>query len=165
MRFDIEVAGEKQVSRELISRAERALHPWPFWNAAAEFLMRVEKAQFDTDGAYASGGWDPLEPRTIAKKRKLGMPHPERPLHGTGRMERSLTERGHGAQKLRISENELVFGSFVTYLKFHQSPRPRNVIPLRRVLELTALDKKFIERGMTLWVTRGKVLPGLGGHP
>lgn len=165
MRFDVEVFGEKLVSRELISRGERALHPWPFWNAAAEFLMRVEKAQFDTDGAYASGGWDPLELSTIASKRARGLPHPERPLHGTGRLEDSLTKRGHPAQKLRISENELVFGSFATYLKYHQSPAPRHHLPRRQVLQLTTLDKKFIERGMSLWVTRGTVLPGLGGHP
>lgn len=163
MRFDIEIAGEKQVSRELISRAERVEHPWPFFNAAAEFLMRVERAQFDTDGAYASGGWDQLQPRTIATKARMGMPHPTRPLHGTGRLEDSLTKRGHLSQKLFITENELVFGSWVSYLKYHQSPRPRNIIPLRRVLELTKLDKKFIERGMSMWVTRGTVLPGLGG--
>ncbi len=162
MRFEVEVLGEKLVSRELISRGERALHPWPFWNAAADFLIRVEKAQFATDGAYASGGWDDLELSTIAKKRREGMPFPERPLHGRGDMEQSLTQRGNSMQKLRMTENELVFGSHVKYLKYHQSPAPRTVIPRRTPLDMTKLDKKHLERGMARWVSRGEVHHYLG---
>jgi phage gpG-like protein len=178
MQIEIDVVGDKQVSRELISRGDRAMHPAPFFNAAADFLMRVERAQFGLDGAYASGGWDDLADSTIAQKRRKGYAEPERPLHGSGRLERSLTQRGNPLQKLQISEHQMVFGSWLSYLKYHQRgaqalrysvfgrPLAHPVewhLPQRRVLELTTLDRKRIERAASLWVARGTLLKGFGG--
>lgn len=156
MRLEIDVFGEKLVSRKLLFRAERLEDASPFFEGVATFLTRVEKAQFDTEGAYASGGWDELAESTIRQKARKGQS--DRILVAEGLLERSLTVPGHHAQKREVSDTQLVFGSRVPYLKYHQSPAPRRHLPRRKAIELTEMDKKHIERALSLWVTRGKVV-------
>lgn len=167
VRLDIGIAGDQQFVRRMQLRHERVAHAYPLFSAVADFLLRVDRAQFDLDGAYGGKGWDPLKPATIARKARRG--EDLRIMRATGMLERSLTKRGAPEQLLRIGDQEMTFGTHVPYAKYHQSLLPRTSdLPRRPLLQLTTLDRKHIERAIALWVSRGTILPGLatpGGGP
>ena len=159
MLFEIEVYGEKQLSREMLFRAWRAENGRSFFESMRDFLVRVERAQFATEGAYGSGGWEPLALSTIRQKRAKGVADPSRILVESGLLRESLVRKRGRMSKRIITDTQLVFGTHVPYAKYHQSPAPRGPdLPRRPLIDLTQLDKKHIERAASLWVTRGELL-------
>jgi phage gpG-like protein len=65
-------------------------------------------------------------------------------LRATGALFESLTRRFDGRHIERVSEDSLRFGTLVPYATFHQSTRPRRVMPYRPPVGLTEADKRAI---------------------
>lgn len=137
MRLSLDVFGDVQVDRELLRFADRAVDARPAWDAIMHQLGVLEREQFDSQGARASGGWAPLAPSTVADKARRGLD--PRILHATGKLRASLTEPA-GPDAIRESlPNAMRYGTSVPYARFHQQGTGRT--PQRREIELTATDR------------------------
>lgn len=155
MRFDFEIAGDKQVSRRLLRLGEYAGDASPVFSSIADYMMDETAAQFDSQGGHASGGWEKLKPKTVAAKARRGLD--PRILHAHGFLELSLTHRGDSNQILRISADELVFGSKLPYAGAHQNPRPGSPLPRRRPIEFTEGARREIVKRIQRYVITGEV--------
>lgn len=151
MELRIEVFGEQQASRELLRFSQRVDDMSPAFEAVADEFLRLEHAQFATEGGYASGGWRPLAPSTVARKARLRLD--PRILHATLRLRRSLTERGPDHVR-RIGPSELFVGSRVPYGVYHQHGTHR--MPRRRPVEFTERDKANMVRVIQRFIVHGE---------
>lgn len=142
MRLELDVFGDTQLSRDLLRFGERAADASPAFRQIADDLRDIERRQFASEGGFASAGWDPLAPSTIARKALLGLD--PRILRATGALEASLTNRGDDAHVEMIGTQELIFGTDVDYAKFHQKGTSR--MPRRRPIELRETDRRDIVR-------------------
>lgn len=153
----ISINGDVQLQRRVKETVWRVTDAEPVWRAIMDYLTGVEQRQFNSDGKASSGGWQQLAESTIAEKTAEGMPHPDRPLHGWGDLEDSLTRRGEGGGAVRIIEQlYMIFGTQIEYAKYHQGNEVRTRIPLRRFLELTEYQRKTIAKWYQQFVVTGK---------
>ena len=141
MRLEISLAGDVQVSRELLRFAGRIEDASPAFRWIADDLKAWEKKQFRTKGRYASGGWADLKDATIAQKRRHPNPvvraNATNPLRATGRLMESLTGGNEEYFEL-VQPHQLVVATLVPYAKFHQRGKG---VPQRRPLEVRARDR------------------------
>jgi hypothetical protein len=155
VRFVFEVAGDRQIDRELLRVGDRAVDASPAFEAIGVRLLEIEREQFDSQGGRGSGGWKPLKPATIREKARRG--EDPRILHRTRRLVMSLTERGSSDQIFEVSADGLVFGSRLPYAGAHQNPRPGNPLPQRRPVEFTETDRRDIVKTLQRWIMTGEV--------
>lgn len=135
MRIEIGLAGDKQVSRQLLRIGDRAVAAAPAFDLMATWLMGLEREQFESEGRRSSGGWAPLAQSTIdAKGGDSSI------LFRTGAEMASFTERGDPNQTLWVTDDFLLFGSKLDYPGYQQSGTSR--MPQRRPLELTEADRR-----------------------
>lgn len=139
LQLDVEVFGERIMSRHMLSRADRIDDFGPAFRRIADLLRNVARKQFDSEGEYASGGWKPLAEATVERKRKAGLD--PRILHATGALRDSLTGRGAGHIQ-KVLPQALHWGSSVAYGKFHQSGTSR--MPQRRPFNLREPDRRAV---------------------
>jgi phage gpG-like protein len=131
MDMMIEVLGDKPVARRL-GRIKHNVENWDdVWPEVAQHLAAGAKKQFDSHGMYGSGGWAPLAPSTLARKRALGQPADI--LRATGRLEDSLTVPSHNEHVEIELGDSLWWGTLVPYAKYHQQGSGR--LPRRRPVE------------------------------
>lgn len=152
MRLELNVVGDQQVNRELLRFAHRAVDARPLWDRIILDLRALEEEQFASQGARASGGWQPLADSTIARKAAKGRQEPSRILVDSGDLLKSLTEHGDD-NAVRVSENdEMRFGTRLSYAEFHQLGHG---VPQRRFLELTETDRHqtFVQQAHRFLVT------------
>lgn len=160
MNFTIEIFGDKQVDRDLLRFRERSMNMAPAFAALAADFLQQETRQFDSEGAYASGGWVPLRPSTIAKKAAAGQDL--RILHATLAMQRSLTVPGAPGQVRRITRDEMFVGTDVRskkgfpYPAVHQKPI-RSPLPRRRPVELRATTRREWIKALQHYLVYGLV--------
>lgn len=141
MRLEIETLGEKAVARDLIGIGARAVDIEPAMGDVADELRRATVRQFDSQGAYGSGGWEPLAASTVEQKRQAGLD--PRILHATRRLRDSLTESGHPDAVVVPSRDGLSFGTTVPYAGYHQHGRG---VPRRRPLQLPEAVRRAVVR-------------------
>lgn len=148
MDLQIEVFGDVQVNRKLLRFNDRAQDASPAFRTIAGNLRDWETRQFATEGAFASGGWDPLSPSTVTTKAREGLS--PRILEATGALRESLTSRTDAGHVEIIGRQELVFGTQSPSARFHQRGTSR--MPRRRPLEIRARDRadmvKTLQRHM-----------------
>lgn len=154
MKIVFEVAGDRQIEREILRVGERAVDARPAWYLVADLFMRETARQFETEGAYASGGWAPLKQATLHRKELRG--EDPRILHATGALRASLTLRGDPFMVLDAQPGELVFGSKLPYAAAHQSPRPGSRLPRRRPLEFTEQARRDTVKIIQRWIITGE---------
>lgn len=159
MRVDISVAGDVQLSRELLRIADRTVNAKPAFERLLDYLADHEREQFDSSGGLASGGWPGLADSTI--KRKLASTDPvvrgnaNKVLRATEALMDSLTSRSGGGDALRAAESdELLFGTTVSYARFHQRGEG---VPRRRPLELRESDRQHIVRTLQRYLLTGQL--------
>lgn len=150
MRLDFDVFGERQVSRRLLRVSAAAANASPAFNRIVDRLEEISEEQFDTQGSRAQA-WPPLAQTTLARKRALGLDH--RILHATGALRESLTG-GEGGQRI-VTDDFLVFGTTLEYAGVHH--KGGNVIPQRRVIDLTERDRKEMVRTLQRWMMTGQL--------
>lgn len=155
MRINLDIAGDRQLSRELLRVGERGQDMRPAFTAIGTFWLDETREQFNTEGGHASGGWKPLAPETVRRKALAGLD--PRILRATGALFTSLTERGRKGSLLRITKNELRFGSTLPYAAVHQRPKASNRLPQRRPVELTEAARKESVRILQRWIVTGKL--------
>lgn len=156
MRFELDILGEKQVSRDLMRFGERADDMTPALSELADDFLRIEKKQFRSQGGYASGGWAPLAPSTLLAKAQRGLD--PRKLHATLALRRSLTSRG-GDHVRRIYPDRMEVGTQVDYAIFHQHGTSR--MPRRRPVELRGSDRRRWIKVLQRFLVYGEVGGGL----
>lgn len=155
MRILFEVAGDKQISREILRVGERAGNVTLAWPAVASLFREETQLQFDTEGQYASGGWKPLKPETLRRKRAKGQD--ERILRASGDLFASLTQRNDLNQIVEMRPTEFVFGSRLPYAGVHQNPKPSNPLPRRRPLEFTEPARRQTVKIVQRYIVTGEV--------
>jgi phage gpG-like protein len=133
VRVEVSLAGDKQVSRELLRFGERAIAAKPAFEAIGELLITIEREQFATQGQAESGGWAPLAESTLRYKTGPSI------LDETGELRASLTERGDPHQIFDVGDEFLLFGTDVEYAGYHQTGTTR--MPRRRPLELREMHR------------------------
>lgn len=138
MRIVFEVAGDKQLDREILRVGDRAVDAAPAFAAIADLWISETREQFNTQGRHGSGGWAPLSPATMMQKRgrfaRGEIQHLEI-LRATDRLRDSLVDRGSDDMVLDIQPGSLTYGTKVPYAGFHQTGTRR--MPRRRPVELT----------------------------
>lgn len=129
LRLELDVFGDVQLARELLRVGEHADDLAPAFRSIADYWRDLEREQFGSQGATGSGGWPPLAPSTIARKGHATI------LVDTETLRDSLTDAGDERHIEHVTSDELVFGTSVSYAKYHQRGTSRT--PQRRPIELT----------------------------
>lgn len=136
MRFTFAVEGEAQVDRTLARFAENVGDATPVWNKLADRFASIETRQFDSEGAYGSGGWPALSPKYAAWKSRH---FPGAPiLVRSGALRDSLTSRPFGIEVIR--PESMTIGSGIEYGRYHQGGAGNN--PQRRPVELPENERR-----------------------
>lgn len=152
LNISLSLDGDVQFNRTLIGISDRADDMRGGFQAAADVIMEAEKRQFATQGAFGSGGWQPLAPATVAMKQALGLDNGI--LDRTGILRRSLSIKGSSGQVLVIAPHQFVFGTSVEYAGFHQNGRG---VPTRKPLELPESTRKDIVKTIQRFWIEGRV--------
>lgn len=157
VRVEINVLGERQVNRRLLRWSERAGNARPVWGVVAEYLMRVEARQFDTEGAASGHPWAPLKESTIKAKERLGL-RPEI-LRATDALRNALTIPGDSNQKIILGKSTMVFGvkgDPAGYGPILMKTKPGIDRP-RKPVDLTEYNRRACVKMIQLWIARGVV--------
>lgn len=145
MRLVIDSLGQQAVARDLLGIGARAVDVEPAMRAILGQLRRAEVRQFDSQGAYGSGGWPELAPSTIARKQAAGLD--SRILHATLRLRDSLT-RAADTDELAIPRHDgLDFGTLVPYARYHVKKRPPVQLPDGERREMVRTLQRFVITG------------------
>lgn len=141
--FQIEFAGEVQLSRVLSRVTDRAQNLRPFLDRIGEYLREVAQEQFESEGGR-SRAWRPLSPGYAAQKlARFGQ---RSILVATGDLRDSLSRTGGRHIEQVIGEDSLKFGTSVPYASYHQGGTER--MPQRRILDLVEDDRQHIMRDL-----------------
>lgn len=141
---DIEVFGEPVLRRRLLRMADRMTDAREAFRQVVRILERATRRNFSSRGAYGGSPWPALKPATIARKRRLGQD--VRILRATGRLFESLVDSSSSDHVESIGREVLRWGSNVAYGVYHQSRRPRRVIPFRPPVRLPEHDRRSAMR-------------------
>jgi hypothetical protein len=155
IRFDIEMYGDRVISRELTRFGHHAMDARPAFNAIADHLIASEKQRFATKG---DGTWAELAATTRARKAASGDPqvraNANRVLVATGALRRSFTVRGAPGQVLIVEPRFMVFGSKLRTAEWHQRGTSR--MPARKPLGFTEASKRKSVRMLQRWIVAGE---------
>lgn len=134
VRLTFSVFGEDQIDRTL-ARFEVVEDMRPAWYVLQQRFLAMERRQFDSEGAFGSGGWAPLSP---AYARWKAAHYPGQPiLQREGDLVASLTE---GPAVAVLEPQLLVLGSDVEYGHYHQAGAGH--LPRRRPVEFTEAERR-----------------------
>lgn len=95
-----------------------------------------EARQFETEGAYGSGGWEPLAESTLVHKSQEGFPMAI--MVRTGRLKESLVGKAGGTIE-ELRPLSLRLGTSVPYAGYHQDGT--DAMPQRRLIDLPEEQK------------------------
>lgn len=151
VRFTFTVEGETQIDRTLARFSEAASDARPLWDALADRFAAMERRQFDTEGAYGSGGWPALSPDYAAWKAAH---YPGKPiLERSGALRESLTRRPFGVEV--IDARAIAVGSGIDYGRFHQAGADN--LPQRRPVEFPESERRTWVRLIQRFIVTGTV--------
>lgn len=141
-QFVIDVAGDTQVMRGFSRMADNVKDlSEAFREIVQDFHERVETQQFESEGRYGSGGWQPLTPRYAERKEKE---YPGTPIMvRTGLLKESLLGQNPYSRE-DIKPLEMRVGTQVGYAKFHQKGTKKKgtkKMVARPLIQLTEADK------------------------
>lgn len=146
--------GVTEVSRRFAARAERVGDLTPAWPEVDKVFHLLVQQQFASAGAQGGERWPELARRTQLERAREGY-GPKRPiLVRTGDLQRSLTTLNGDA----ISVHHPTYyarGTGVEYFRYHQSRKPRKVIPRRAAIELSAKAKDALLRPIRIYLRGG----------
>jgi hypothetical protein len=150
MRLTIDSQGEELISRDLFGMAGRAADVRPAMVEIRDLIWDATSRQFASEGAFGSGGWEPLASSTVEAKERAGLDR--RILHATLRMERSVT--GDSPESIAVASRDgLDMGSSVPYTIHHQTGTDR--MPRRRPMQLPDRVRQDAPRIVVRHVRRG----------
>lgn len=153
LRFTLDVLGETQVDRAFLRVSDAARNLTPLFERLVKELQEVEKLQFESEGAYGSGGWAELSEATIESKQRRGMDNGI--LRATNALYNSLTGSGSGSI-VDVSAEWLRYGTAIPYAGFHQSGT--SLMPQRRVVQLPEGERRNLVKIIQQYILTG-VMP------
>lgn len=155
MRFEIEMYGDKLISRELTTIGRRGMDVSPAFHEIADQFRASEGRRFQTKG---NGTWPELAASTRARKAGSADPvvraNRAKVLEATGRLRRSLTVKGNPDQVDIIEPQFMVFGSKLQVAEWHQRGTRRMVA--RKPLGFTETGKRHAIRTIQRFVVTGE---------
>lgn len=156
MEIKLEAFGDTQLDRELLRFQDRGDDFSPMFESLAEDFYSIERAQFASEGRFASAGWAPLSSAYAARKARL---HPGKTiLRATDALFESLT--GGAGSTRRITNDEMYLAGAAHGI-FHQRGTRR--MPRRRPVELRIQDRNRWIKTMQRFIVTGEVSGGLTG--
>jgi phage gpG-like protein len=136
VQLAIYTLGVEAVARDMLRFSGRARDLSPAMGEVLDLIRDSERRQFDSQGSYGSGGWQPLAASTRKQKARLNLD--SRILRATGEMFDDLT--GDGAGQIAVARHDgLDFGTTLPHAKFHQQGRG---VPKRPVVQLPERDRR-----------------------
>lgn len=140
------IEGEDHLLRNL-EGIEKDLADWrDAFSKAGSYLQKTFRDNFYVQGALLEKPWAPLKETTIAAKIRRGEPYPAMPLLGSGKMSEAFRAE-YGMYHVRVFNP-------IEYFKYHQSNKPRRVIPRRVMISLTEKMKQKIIKMFQLRVEK-----------
>lgn len=138
LELRIEEFGDVQLSRSLLRFGDVAGDMRPAFRRIASRFAQVGEQQFDSEGQFGSGGWDPLAASTIAAKGNDTI------LVDEGDLRESLTgdDDRPGVRRVRIEPDELEWVSLDPKGRFHQRGTSR--MPKRPPFELPERERRGV---------------------
>ena len=136
----------------------------PIWPVIEDDFYAMEKDQFRSEGAEGGERWQELSAEYAEWKEAH---YPGKPiLERTGDLKASLTS-GSDPNAVKVEKRkELTLGSKVPYAIYHQSPKPRKVLPRRPEIMLNEQFKRATMRNIHAYLvqmaTRSGFRSGLG---
>lgn len=131
--WDIE--GSKQLSRVLKGIGDGIKDWTPAFKESSEELAKIFANEvFDTEGRQIGEKWKALKPSYLAAKRKAG--YSGGILERTGEMRKSF--------KSQFSGSDGRIWNAATYFQYHQSDKPRKVLPRRVMMKLGENEKQIV---------------------
>lgn len=152
MEFTFDASGDQLVSRKLLRYADRATNAQPAFESIADTLRGYEKRLFDSGGASGGAPWDSLAPSTVRAKAAAGLD--PRVLRATNALRNSLALKDDKNHQEIVTENQLVFGSTLPYVAYHQRGRG---VPKRRPIQFNENQKKYILKKLQRFLATGEV--------
>lgn len=139
LELRIEAFGTTQLSRRLLRFGDAAGDMSPAFHRIVDIFAEVGWKQFESEGRYASGGWDPLADATIAAKGNDVI------LFKTGDLNDSvIATEDNDLTHVKIDPDELEWFSQVPYGEFHM--RGNDDLPKRPPWELPLRDRRQVVR-------------------
>jgi len=129
--ISVDVRGQKQIANALNHLLKQGSDLEPAFREIGEYLLESTQQRFIDQQAPDGEPWEPLSPKTLAKKK---------------RQDRVLTETGTLADTLnyKIGANQLMLGSNLEYAATHQFGREADGIPARPFLGIAPFERKEI---------------------
>lgn len=154
VRLTLTLEGELVIDRVLAGIEARAQNLTPAWPGVLQAFYKISQAVFATEGASTGAPWKPLAPSTQADRKRKGFAPAHPILQRTHTLQRALTGGGGAFASTGPSRLALVLaGEVSAYFKFHQSNRPRRVLPRRAPVLLTGDDRHALLRPVRLYLT------------
>jgi phage gpG-like protein len=150
---EVQVFGEPVIRRRLLRVEHNLLDASEAFARIARILEDAVRKNYYTAGQASGPRWPGLRPATIARKRRLGLDL--RILRATHRLMDSLLERTDDEHVEDIGPDSLLWGSTVPYGVYHQSRRPRTVIPFRPPVRLPERHKREAVRELQKFIMAG----------
>lgn len=130
-----EIEGEKQLSRKLLLLSERVQDWTPAFKSSATELKNIfSKDVFKSEGSVIGESWSPLSRAYAYQKAKK---YPGKGLlEATGAMK-------NGFMTMWRPDMAMVWND-IEYFKYHQSNKPRNVLPRRVMMKLGLAQRTLV---------------------
>lgn len=160
--LEIQVFGESAISRRMLRFSERAADVSPALEEIAKMFYESEAKQFESEGGWASGGWQPLAVETVIEKSRNN-DWSDKILQRTGALMESLTssESSHGTKT--VTPDTLTIESTVPYGIYHQQPGgpTGGVLPMRKPVELPQQVRRDMIKVLQAWIVGAKSIGSL----
>lgn len=141
-RFRLDIAGETQMDRGIVRFSDGVADYRPIWGVIEDDFYALEMDQFKSEGTEGGEKWQALSPAYGGWKEQH-FPG-KQILERSGDLVRSLTS-GSDPNAVKIEERKtLTLGSKIPYAIYHQSPKPRRVLPRRPEIMLTEPFKRSV---------------------
>ncbi|MDO6488238.1 phage virion morphogenesis protein [Colwellia sp. 6_MG-2023] len=126
--ISVDVVGQKQIGQALNRLLKQGSDLEPALRDIGEYLLESTQQRFIDQQAPNGEPWDPLSPKTLAKKK---------------RQDRVLTETGTLVDTLhyQLGVNQLTLGSNMEYAATHQFGRESDGIPARPFLGIAVFER------------------------
>jgi phage gpG-like protein len=144
VNVQFEVLGDEQVWASFVGIEERAGDMREPLEASGHTLEDLAARQFESQGAYASGGWAPLSPKYAAAKLAFWGPRPI--LVASGKLRRILTE--HGIRE--VTRDTLIYGTFDDVAGWHQHGTEN--MPARPIIVVGPVEREEIDGHFRAWM-------------
>ncbi len=156
LRVSFDIAGEVQYERGFAAMADELEDLREPLGNVADLLRDAVGEQFASEGAHGLGGrWAPLSPAYAKAKEERYPGHPI--LVASGEMRDAFLTQG----TRELTRSRLVWGvtdqrdskgeAISTRAAAHQSGE--GVVPQRKIVALTNLDRRGIDREFASWLT------------